>query len=214
MIMSGILSQRRAIRHPGPGTFDRRPGLYGHTTGSAPMTELATLAGGCFWCLEAVFGRLRGVEEVVSGYTGGTGANPSYAAVCSGMTGHAEAIQVRFDPAVIGYRDLLRLFFAFHDPTTLNRQGPDVGTQYRSAIFVHSPAQRADAEAVIAELTGEGVFDDPIVTAVADAGAFYPAEGYHQQYFQRNPGQPYCRAMIAPKVAKLRAGYAGRLKPE
>ena len=178
------------------------------------MQETATLAGGCFWCLEAVFERLEGVDQVVSGYTGGRVPDPSYAAVCTGLTGHAEAVQIRFDPAVIGYRDLVELFFAFHDPTTLNRQGPDLGTQYRSAIYVHSPAQRATAEAVIAGLTREAVFDAPIVTEVAEAGPFYPAEAYHQEYYRRNPDQPYCQAMVAPKVAKLRAKYASRLKPE
>lgn len=178
------------------------------------MQETATLAGGCFWCLEAVFERLKGVHDVASGYTGGQVPDPSYAAVCTGMTGHAEAIRIRFDPAVIGYRDLIELFFAFHDPTTLNRQGPDLGTQYRSAIYVHSPAQRAAAEELIATLTHEAVFDAPIVTEVAEAGPFYPAEAYHQEYFRRNPDQPYCQAMVAPKVAKLRAKYASRLKPE
>jgi peptide-methionine (S)-S-oxide reductase len=176
------------------------------------MHETATLAGGCFWCLEAVFERLEGVDQLVSGYTGGRVPDPSYAVVCTGLTGHAEAIQIRFDPTVIGYRDLVELFFAFHDPTTLNRQGPDVGTQYRSAIFVHSAEQRAVAEEVVATLTREGVFDAPIVTEIAEAGPFYPAELNHQQYYQRNQGQPYCQAMIAPKVAKLRAGYASRLK--
>jgi peptide-methionine (S)-S-oxide reductase len=176
------------------------------------MTEAATLAGGCFWCLEAVFERLRGVSKVVSGYSGGSLPNPTYHAVCTGMTGHAEAIQVSFDPAVIGYRDLLELFFAFHDPTTLNRQGPDSGTQYRSAVFYHSPDQRRAAEQVVADLTARRVFDRPIVTEVAPAREFYPAEASHQQYFARNGGQPYCQAMIAPKVAKLRAKYADRLK--
>ena len=176
------------------------------------MTEIATLAGGCFWCLEAVFERLKGVERVVSGYTGGSLPNPTYHAVCTGMTGHAEAIQVSFDPAVIGYRELLELFFAFHDPTTLNRQGPDSGTQYRSAIFCHSPEQRRAAEEVLADLTAQRVFDRPIVTEVAPAREFYPAEASHQQYFDRNGGQPYCQTMIAPKVAKLRAKYADRLK--
>jgi peptide-methionine (S)-S-oxide reductase len=176
------------------------------------MHETATLAGGCFWCLEAVFERLEGVDQLVSGYTGGRVPDPSYAVVCTGLTGHAEAIQIRFDPTVIGYRDLVELFFAFHDPTTLNRQGPDVGTQYRSAIFVHSAEQQAVAEEVVATLTREGVFDAPIVTEITEAGPFYPAEASHQQYYQRNQGQPYCRATIAPKMAKLRAGYASRLK--
>ena len=176
------------------------------------MIEIATLAGGCFWCLEAVFERLRGVSKVVSGYSGGSLPHPTYHAVCTGMTGHAEAIQVSFDPAVIGYRELLELFFAFHDPTTLNRQGPDSGTQYRSAIFYHSPDQRRVAEEVMADLTAQHVFDRPIVTEVVPAAEFYPAEASHQKYFDRNGGQPYCQATIAPKVAKLRAKYADRLK--
>jgi peptide-methionine (S)-S-oxide reductase len=172
---------------------------------------VATLAGGCFWCLEAVFERLRGVERVVSGYAGGDLPEPDYYAVCSGATGHAEAIRVSFDPAVISYRDLLEIFFAFHDPTTLNRQGPDVGTQYRSAIFTHSPEQDAEAREVIAELNAAGVFSRPIVTQVAPAGDFWAAEASHQQYYQRNATQPYCQAMIGPKVAKLREHYAARL---
>ncbi|HEX9166890.1 MAG TPA: peptide-methionine (S)-S-oxide reductase MsrA [Gemmatimonadales bacterium] len=173
---------------------------------------LATLAGGCFWCLEAVFERLRGVERVVSGYTGGHVPEPDYYAVCSGMTGHAEAVQVSFDPAVIGYRDLLEIFFAFHDPTTLNRQGPDVGTQYRSAIFTHSAEQDAVARRLIAELDAAKVFPGPIVTRVEPAGDFWAAEASHQQYYQRNATQPYCQAMITPKVAKLREKYAARLR--
>jgi peptide-methionine (S)-S-oxide reductase len=176
------------------------------------MPELATVAGGCFWCTEAVFQNLKGVERVVSGYLGGTVRNPTYEAVCSGRTGHAEAIQIAFDPAVVSYQELLELFFAFHDPTTLNRQGPDSGTQYRSAIFPHSAEQRATAERVIADLTAAGVFPDPIVTSIEAATEFYPAEGYHQNYFNRNPNQPYCSAMIGPKVAKLRSKYRDRLK--
>jgi len=174
--------------------------------------ETATLAGGCFWCLEAVFERLNGVHQVESGYTGGSVADPSYGAVCAGITGHAEAIRIIFDPAVIAYRTILELFFAFHDPTTLNRQGPDVGTQYRSAIFVHTDAQRATAKALIAHLDAEGVFPDPIVTTIEPAAAWYPAEAYHQEYYRRNPNQPYCAAMIGPKVAKLRARHAALLK--
>jgi peptide-methionine (S)-S-oxide reductase len=177
------------------------------------MTEIATLAGGCFWCLEAVFERLDGVDRVVSGYIGGRMPDPTYHAVCTGVTGHAEAVQVHFDPARVSYRELLEFFFAFHDPTSLNRQGPDVGTQYRSAIFTHSAAQETTARTVISELTATGVFDRPIVTEVVPAPAFYPAEPYHQQYFQRNPSQAYCQAMIAPKVAKLRAKYSARLRP-
>ena len=175
------------------------------------MENLATFAGGCFWCMEAVFQPLRGVERVVSGYIGGRTANPSYELVCSGMTGHAEAIQLTFDPAQISYRELLELFFAFHDPTTLNAQGPDEGTQYRSAIFYHTPAQRAEAEALIAELGAQGVFPAPIVTELTAASTFYPAEAYHQDYYRQNPDKAYCRAMITPKVAKLRTKYADRL---
>jgi len=176
--------------------------------------QTATFAGGCFWCLEAVFERLEGVERVVSGYTGGSVANPSYRDVCTGRTGHAEVIQVHFDPDIVTYGELLELFFAFHDPTTLNRQGPDAGTQYRSAVFYHSPEQKSEAERVIAALTQEKVFDRPIVTQVAPLDAFYPAEDYHQGYYRQNADQPYCQAMIAPKVAKLRAKYRARLKPE
>jgi peptide-methionine (S)-S-oxide reductase len=176
--------------------------------------ETATFAGGCFWCLEAVFERLEGVEQVVSGYAGGTVANPSYRDVCTGRTGHAEVVQVRFDPRVISYPELLEVFFAFHDPTTLNRQGPDTGTQYRSAIFHHSPEQKSAAEQIIAALTQEQVFDRPIVTQLTPLTAFYPAEDYHQGYYRQNPDEAYCQALIAPKVAKLRAKYRARLKPE
>ena len=174
--------------------------------------ETATLAGGCFWCIEAVLEPLEGVEKVVSGYTGGRHPSPSYEAVCTGVTGHAEAVQVTFDPEILSYADLLELFFAFHDPTTLNRQGPDAGTQYRSAIFTHSPVQKATAEATIARLTAEKTFPDPIVTEVVPLTEFYAAEEYHQGYYRRNPNQGYCQAMIGPKVAKLRAKYASRLK--
>ncbi len=179
---------------------------------SGPARETATLAGGCFWCLEAVFEQLEGVERVVSGYAGGRPPAPSYEQVCTGETGHAEVVQVTYDPEKLSYRELLEIFFAFHDPTTLDRQGPDRGTQYRSAIFTHDAAQKTAAEEVIARLTREGVFPDPIVTEVAPLTAFYPAEGYHQGYFRNNPNQPYCRAMVAPKVAKLRQKYASRLK--
>ncbi len=175
-------------------------------------TEMATLGGGCFWCLEAAYDQLRGVTDVVSGYAGGHVAHPTYEQVCSKTTGHAEVVQITFDPAVISYRDLLRVFFTLHDPTTLNRQGNDVGPQYRSAIFTHSPEQRAAAEAIIAELTREGIWDRPIVTEVTDYTAFYPAEDYHQEYFARNPRQGYCQFIIAPKVAKFRKQYFDRLK--
>ena len=177
-------------------------------------TEVATLAGGCFWCLEAVFERLRGVERVVSGYSGGREGPTTYHEVCTGETGHAEVVQVTFDPSVLAYRDLLEIFFAFHDPTTLNRQGADAGTQYRSAIYWHTPEQRDTAEALVAELTKDQVFPSPIVTEIEELGAFLPAEEYHQGYFRLNPRQPYCAAVIAPKVAKLRQKLAGRLKPE
>jgi peptide-methionine (S)-S-oxide reductase len=174
--------------------------------------ERAVFGGGCFWCLEAVFERLQGVDGVVSGYSGGARPSPSYEQVCSGATGHAEVIEVTFDPSVRSYRELLELFFAFHDPTTLNAQGPDVGTQYRSVIFTTSAEQAATARDVIATLTAEELFDQPIVTEVAPLERFWPAEAYHQHYFQRNPDRAYCAAMIAPKVAKLRQRYAAVVK--
>ena len=175
-------------------------------------TETATLAGGCFWCLEATYQEVRGVQKVESGYAGGSVPNPSYELVCTGMTGHAEVVQVTFDPAVISYRELLEIFFTIHDPTTLNRQGADTGTQYRSAVFYHSPEQKAAAEAIIAEFEREKVFDDRIVTEVVPFTAFFPAGDYHRDYYRRNPGQGYCRAVIAPKVAKLRKQWARKLK--
>jgi peptide-methionine (S)-S-oxide reductase len=175
--------------------------------------ETATIAGGCFWCLEAVFERLRGVERVVSGYTGGRGP-ASYREVCSGRTGHAEAIQVTYDPGELSYRDVLEMFFAFHDPTTRDRQGPDVGSQYRSAIFFSSPEQERVARELIAALTEQNVFPAPIVTEVTKLDTFHAAEDYHQGYYRQNPEQPYCRAMIAPKVAKLRAKFTSRLREE
>jgi peptide-methionine (S)-S-oxide reductase len=174
--------------------------------------ELATLGGGCFWCLEAVFEGLKGVERVVSGYAGGRLADPSYQQVCTGTTGHAEVVQVTFDPAVISYREVLEVFFGTHDPTTLNRQGADVGTQYRSAVFYHSPEQRRVAEQTIGELNAAGVWDRPLVTEVVPFESFYPAEAYHQGYFRNNPGQGYCQAVVAPKVAKFRKHFAAKLK--
>jgi len=174
--------------------------------------DVATLAGGCFWCLEAVFDDLEGVEDVVSGYAGGSVPNPTYKHVCTGETGHAEVVQVTFNADVISYRDLLRVFFTIHDPTTLNRQGADMGTQYRSAIFTHNETQEKVAEEVIAELNDAGIWGDPIVTEVVPFEAFYPAEAYHQEYFRRNPNQGYCRVVIAPKVAKFRKQYLDRLK--
>jgi len=176
------------------------------------MAEVATLGGGCFWCLEAVFEQLRGVEKVESGYAGGSAPNPTYKAVCGGGTGHAEVVQVTFDPAVVTFRELLDVFFAVHDPTTLNRQGNDVGTQYRSAVFYHSPEQKATAEAVIAELTAERRWPDPVVTEVVPFAAFYKAEDYHQGYYRGNPAQPYCALVVGPKVAKARKAFAAKLK--
>jgi peptide-methionine (S)-S-oxide reductase len=175
---------------------------------------VATLAGGCFWCLEAAFGQLRGVERVTSGYAGGATAGPSYEAVCTGATGHAEVVQLNYDPVQIGFRDLLEVFFTIHDPTTLNRQGADVGTQYRSAVFYHTPEQKAIAEQVIAEYNAEDLWGSPIVTEVVPLDRFYPAEAYHHDYFMRNPYQPYCLGVVAPKVAKVRSKYAARLKSQ
>jgi peptide-methionine (S)-S-oxide reductase len=180
------------------------------------MSDLqkATLAGGCFWCLEAVFDDLKGVVSVESGYAGGHVANPSYKAVCTGMTGHAEVVQVTFDPSVLEYADLLRVFFSIHDPTTLNRQGGDVGTQYRSAIFTHDETQRAAAEAVIREISASKLWANPIVTEVTPLDKFYLAEDYHQEYFANNANQPYCRVVIEPKVAKFRKHFVDKLKKQ
>lgn len=174
--------------------------------------EAATLGGGCFWCLEAVYVELRGVEKVVSGYAGGHVKNPTYREVCSGVTGHAEVTQITFDPARISYRDLLRVFFTIHDPTTLNRQGADVGTQYRSIILYHDVAQKQTAIEVMNEVSQQGIWSNPIVTELAPLEVFYPAEDYHQDYFARNPMQPYCQVVIAPKVAKFRKQYFERLR--
>ena len=183
-----------------------------NTSASAETREVATLGGGCFWCLEAVFENVRGVEKVQSGYSGGRLANPSYEQVCSGRTGHAEVAQITFNPREISFSEILDIFFATHDPTTLNRQGADVGTQYRSVIFHHTAAQKEAAEKKIAELNAAQIWDAPIVTEVAPLQAFYGAEDYHQKYFQDHPAQPYCQAVIAPKVAKFRKQFAGRLK--
>lgn len=174
--------------------------------------ETATLAAGCFWCVEAVFDDLRGVEDVVSGYSGGTTVDPTYRQVCDGNTGHAEVTQIRFNPSEISFRDILRVFFAVHDPTTLNRQGNDVGTQYRSAIFYHDDEQKRIARETIEEVESEGIYDAPIVTEVVPFEKFYPAEDYHQEYFANNPSQPYCMAIVAPKVAKFRKQFVDRLK--
>lgn len=175
-------------------------------------TEVATLGGGCFWCLEAVFELLEGVERVESGYAGGHVTDPTYQQVCAGVTGHAEVVQITFDPAVISYHEILEIFFATHDPTTLNRQGPDIGTQYRSAVYYHSDAQKETAEKLIADLEAEGVFPGPIVTELTALTDFYPAEAHHQEYYRNNPNQPYCTFLIDPKVAKLRQRFADRLK--
>jgi peptide-methionine (S)-S-oxide reductase len=174
--------------------------------------EVATLGGGCFWCLEAVYQELQGVEKVESGYSGGHVSNPTYRAVCAETTGHAEVVQVTFDPSVVSYKDILEVYFTIHDPTTLNRQGADVGTQYRSVIFYHDDQQRAVAERVISDLESEGIWSDPIVTEVEPFDEFYVAEDYHQNYFRNNGFQPYCQVIIAPKVAKFRKEHLDRLK--
>ena len=179
---------------------------------SQQLTQTATLAGGCFWCLEAVFDNLQGVTDVVSGYAGGTTINPTYKQVCTGTTGHAEVVQIHFDPDVITFKDLLEVFFSIHDPTTLNRQGADVGEQYRSAIFYHTTEQKQTAEQVIRELSEEKIWPDPIVTEVTPIATFYPAEDYHQEYFANNPEQGYCQMVVSPKVAKFRKKFASRLK--
>lgn len=174
--------------------------------------ETATLGAGCFWCVEAVFDDLKGVADVVSGYSGGTAQNPTYHQVCTGATGHAEVVQIKFNPAEIDFRDILRIFFTVHDPTTLNRQGGDIGTQYRSAIFYHTPEQKQIAHEVIEEITAERLYENPIVTEVTEFTNFFPAEDYHQEYFANNPNQPYCAAVVAPKVRKFRSKFAERLK--
>ena len=175
--------------------------------------ETATLGGGCFWCVEAVYQRLQGVTAVVSGYMGGTVDRPTYEQVCGGKTGHAEVAQVTFDATATSFREILEVFFAVHDPTTLNRQGEDVGTQYRSVIFWHSEAQRDSAEAMVRELAKEGAYAGPIVTEIVKASEFWPAEDYHQNYLNTHPSQPYCAVVVAPKVAKFRKKFATRLKP-
>ena len=176
--------------------------------------EVATFGGGCFWCLEAVYEQLMGVDEVVSGYTGGAIANPTYRQVTTGTTGHAEVVQLTFDPQTVTFGEILEVFFTIHDPTTLNRQGADVGPQYRSAIFYHSPEQEATAREKIREFEAAEIWGDPIVTEVSPITEFYVAEDYHQEYYRRNSGQPYCQVVIAPKVAKFRQRYLNRLKPQ
>jgi peptide-methionine (S)-S-oxide reductase len=180
--------------------------------GNNKKYEVATLAGGCFWCLEAVYDKLNGVVDVVSGYAGGDVPNPTYEQVCTGKTGHAEVVQVSFDPSVISYKEILQVYFSIHDPTTLNRQGGDIGTQYRSAIFYQSEEQKQIAEEVIRELEDQKVFGRPILTRVEPLTAFYPAEEYHQEYFVNHPEQPYCQVVIAPKVSKFRKQFLDRLK--
>lgn len=174
--------------------------------------ELATLGGGCFWCLEAVYLEMKGIEKVESGYCGGTAANPTYYQVCEGDSGHAEVVQLTFDPQEVSFKDILKVFFTIHDPTTLNRQGADVGTQYRSAIFYHNQEQKVIAEETIKELTAEKIWENPIVTQVVPLDVFYPAEDYHQEYFARNPYQPYCQYVVAPKLAKFRKYFVEKLK--
>jgi peptide-methionine (S)-S-oxide reductase len=175
-------------------------------------TETVTLAGGCFWCLEAVYEQMRGVTRVQSGYTGGSVPRPTYQQVCGGRSGHAEVVQVEFDPAVTSIRDVIDVFFAIHDPTTRDRQGNDVGTQYRSAIFYHSDEQRRVAEEIVRELDAEKAFANPIVTEIQPAGEFWPAENYHNEYFRRNPDQPYCSYVVAPKVSKFRKKFAAMMR--
>jgi len=177
-----------------------------------PTGEIATLAGGCFWCLEAVYDELKGVVDVTSGYAGGKVVNPTYQQVCGGDTGHAEVVRIAFDPAKISFREILEVFFTIHDPTTLNRQGADVGTQYRSAIFYHSDEQKRVSEEVITEIASAGIWKNPIVTEVVPAPEFYPAEDYHQEYFARNPNQGYCQVVVAPKVAKFRSKFLAKLR--
>ncbi len=176
--------------------------------------ETATFGGGCFWCLEAIFQAVGGVVSVEPGYMGGWTPSPSYEQVCTDTTGHAEVVQIRFDPGAVSYRDLLEIFFAIHDPTTLNRQGPDVGSQYRSVIFYHSPEQEQAAREIIKQLTEARLFRWPILTAVEPAAEFYPAESYHRDYFRRNPDQPYCATVVAPKLSKFREKFSARLKAE
>lgn len=175
-------------------------------------SAVATLAGGCFWCLEAVYDDMQGIQSVVSGYTGGQVDNPTYKQICTGTTGHAEVVQVRYDPAQLSFRDLLEVFFTIHDPTTLNRQGGDVGTQYRSAIFYHNEAQKETAESLIAELEAARVWDNPIVTEVTSLERFYPAEDYHQDYYENNAYQPYCQFVVRPKLEKFRQKFSERRK--
>ncbi|WP_410767548.1 peptide-methionine (S)-S-oxide reductase MsrA [Haloferax sp. DFSO60] len=176
-------------------------------------TEVATFGGGCFWCIEAAFKELNGVSEVTSGYAGGDVPNPSYKEVCNGTTGHAEVVQVEFDTSLLGYEDLLEVFFTVHDPTTLDRQGPDVGSQYRSAVYTHDEQQQQVAESFVDELESAGAFDNPIVTEIEPLETFYEAEGYHQDYFEKNPDQPYCVINVTPKIKKVREKFGDKTNP-
>jgi peptide-methionine (S)-S-oxide reductase len=185
---------------------------YASVDSKDATTETATLGGGCFWCLDAVFRSLTGVSDVVSGYEGGTTRNPTYREVCGGMTGHAEVVRVTFDPAIISYADILTVFFAIHDPTTPDRQGHDIGPQYRSVIFVHGPEQHRTALQIVADMKEQRVYPVPVVTQILPTTTFYPAEEYHQDYFTKNPDAGYCRAVVGPKVAKFRRSFADRLK--
>ena len=219
--VGGLVAKRQLERYPYalnaatiPGLFPGKEEKMTNPNAGAGRREVATLAGGCFWCLEAVYDQLKGVEHVESGYSGGQTRKPTYEEVCGGQTGHAEVVQVTFDPGAITVRDLLDVFFTIHDPTTLNQQGADVGTQYRSAIFYHSPEQKKEAEEAIADLTRDRIYEDPIVTEVTPFDTFYEAEKYHQEYFARNEAQPYCRAVVQPKVAKFRKHYFDRLKKD
>ncbi len=180
--------------------------------GRRRMSETATLGGGCFWCLEAIYLEVDGIESVVSGYAGGPNPNPTYHEVCSGTTGHAEVVQVTFDASVITYREILEIFFAIHDPTTLNRQGADVGSQYRSVVFTHTPEQDSVARELVADLEKQGIWDEPVITEITPVPEFYPAEAYHQDYYRQNPNQGYCQVVISPKVAKLRQRFASKLR--
>jgi peptide-methionine (S)-S-oxide reductase len=192
--------------------FVKQPHLKNKPMTKQQTLETATLAGGCFWCMDAIFEQVKGVEKVVSGYTGGTKANPSYEEVCTGSTGHAESIQIHFDPKVISYKEILLIFFTFHDPTTLNRQGADIGTQYRSAIFYANAKQKSEAQEMIKSLTDKKIYEGNFVTQLVPLGEFYPAEDYHQNYFAKNPHNGYCNAVINPKVAKLRKNFSKYLK--
>ena len=213
VLAAGLAALQGATEPARPaGQQPRRAAETAVAVDEKAVVETAIFAGGCFWCMEPPFEKLPGVREVVSGYTGGAKLNPTYEEVSAGTTGHAEVVQVTFDPRIVAFKDLLDVFFTIHDPTTLNRQGADVGTQYRSAVFYHTPEQKAATEEVIAELGAAKVWNNPIVTEIAPLDVFYPAENYHQEYFARNPYQPYCQVVVAPKVSKFRKQYIERLK--